>query len=196
MHTTKIKIRVRIEAAMFSLALLISAPVAALRATTLQRLSLDQLAAGCDAVARVSFLHAESRWDHGTIWTLTTLHVMETIKGSLPAEISVRLPGGRVGQFTSTVEGTPRFHPGDDAVVFLKNSTDGGFTVAGWVQGTFRISRDPRTGDQTVTQDSSAFAVFDAATRTFRAEGIRHMPVEEFRGRLASAIARGQGQSR
>ena len=30
--------------------------------------------------------------------------------------------------------------------------------MAGWVEGTFRIARDPRTGGETVTQDSSAFA--------------------------------------
>jgi|SRR5665213_624328 len=171
-------------------------PIAKVRATTLQRLSLDQLVAGADAVARVNFSGSESRWENGTIWTVTTLRVMETMKGNLPAEISVRLPGGRVGHFTATVEGTPRFQPGDDAIVFLKNSPAGGFTVAGWVQGTFRIFREPRTGNQTVTQDSSAFAVFDPATRSFRTEGIRHMPVEEFRGRLASALARGEGQIR
>jgi hypothetical protein len=171
-------------------------PFAGVSATTLQRLSLDQLAAGSDAVARVNFSSTESRWIDGTIWTVTTLQVVDTMKGNLPSEITVRLPGGRVGHLTTTVEGTPRFHPGDDAIVFLKTSPAGGFTVAGWVQGTFRISRDLRTGNQTVTQDSSAFAVFDPATRSFRTEGIHHMPVEEFRGRLASAIAHGEGQIR
>ena len=88
------------------------------------------------------------------------------------------------------MEGTPRFNPGDDAIVFLKISQAGGFTVAGWVEGTFRILRDPQAGGETVTQDSSAFAVFDMATRTFRTEGIRRMPIEEFRARIAAAVAR------
>jgi hypothetical protein len=166
------------------------------RATTLVRLSLDQLAAGSDAVARVNFSSAETRWENGTIWTITKVKVVETMKGNLPGEISVRLPGGRVGHLTATVEGTPRFHPGDDAIVFLKISRAGGFTVAGWVEGTFRILRDPRTGNQTVTQDSSAFAVFDPATRTFRTEGVHRMPMDEFRARLASALARSEGKIR
>ena len=166
------------------------------RATTLVRLSLDQLAAGSDAVARVNFSSAETRWENGTIWTITKVKVVETMKGNLPGEISVRLPGGRVGHLTATVEGTPRFHPGDDAIVFLKISRAGGFTVAGWVEGTFRILRDPRTGNQTVTQDSSAFAVFDPGTRTFRTEGVHRMPIDEFRGRLASAVARSEGKIR
>jgi hypothetical protein len=163
----------------------------ATRATTLARLSLDQLAAGSDAVARVRCAGAESRWEDGSIWTVATFEVVETMKGNLPRELAIRLPGGRVGHLISTVEGTPKFHTGDDAVVFLERSSAGGFTVAGWVEGTFRISRDPRTGGETVTQDSSAFAVFDTATRSFRTEGIHRMPIEEFRARVAATVARG-----
>jgi hypothetical protein len=91
----------------------------ATQATTLARLSLDQLAAGADAVARVRCASAESRWENGSIWTVTTAEVVETIKGSLPHEISVRLPGGRVGHFTASVDGTPKFQPGDEASVLL-----------------------------------------------------------------------------
>jgi len=168
----------------------------AIRATTLARLSLDGLAAGSDAVARVRCAGAESRWENGSIWTVATVEILENLKGNLPREIEVRLPGGRVGHLIATVDGAPKFHPGDEAIVFLERSRTGGFTVAGWVEGTFRISRDPRTGGETVTQDSSAFAVFDTATRTFRTEGIRRMPIEEFRARIAAAVARSEGKTK
>ena len=167
-----------------------------IRATTLARLSLDQLAAGSDAVARVRYAGARSRWENGSIWTVAEVEVLETMKGHLPGEIAVRLPGGRVGHLTAIVDGTPKFNPGDEAVVFLQRSRAGGFTVAGWVEGTFRISHDPRSGRETVTQDSSAFAVFDRATRTFRTEGIRRMPIEEFRARIAASVARSQEKTR
>ena len=68
--------------------------------------------------------------------------------------------------------------------------------MAGWVEGTFRILRDPRTHAEIVTQDSSAFAVFDATTRTFRAEGVHRMPIEEFHARVVAAIARSEERSR
>ena len=42
----------------------------------------------------------------------------------------------------------------------------------------------------------SAFAVFDAATRTFRTEGIRRMPFEEFRARVAAAINHAEEKTR
>jgi hypothetical protein len=186
------RIRIRIIISLLPALLLLPA----IRATTLARLSLDRLAAGSEAVARVRCSSAESRWENGSIWTVATVKVVETLKGNLPREIAVRLPGGRVGHLTATVDGTPKFNPGDEAVVFLERSRARGFTVAGWVEGTFRISRDPRSGGEIVTQDSSAFAVFDTATRTFRTEGIRRMPIEEFRARIAAAVARGEEKTR
>src|SRR6202158_4830193 len=165
-------------------------------ATPLARLSLDQLAAPADAVARVRCASVESRREIGEIWTMTSVDILETMKGDLPTRITVRLPGGRVGHLTAAVDGTPEFNTGDEAVVFLERSRAGGFSVAAWVEGTFRIGRDPRTGLQTVTQDSSAFAVFDTATRTFRTEGVRRMPVALFRERVGAAVTRAQEKPR
>jgi hypothetical protein len=170
--------------------------VPAAGATTLARLSLVQLAAGSDAVARVRCAGSESHWENDSILTVVTFEVVENMKNQLPGEIQVRLPGGQVGHLTASVDGTPKFHPGDEAIVFLQRSTAGGYNVAGWVEGTFRISRNPQTGQETVTQDSSAFAVFDVATRTFRTEGIRRMSIEEFHTRITAAIARGVEKNR
>jgi hypothetical protein len=189
----RMKMRIKIQILQILAALSVAAT---LHGTTLARLSLDQLAAAADNVARLRCVSAESHWENGAIWTVTTFDVIETMKGNLSAQVSVRLPGGRVGHLTATVEGTPKFHPGDEAIVFLERSRSGGFSVAGWVEGTFRISRDPHTGVETVTQDSSAIAVFDLATRSFVTEGIRQMPVEQFRARVASTIARQSEKSR
>jgi len=167
-----------------------------LPATTLARLTLDQMAAGSPAVARVRCVRTESLWKNGSIWTVATLQVVESVKGKLPAEISVQLPGGRVGHLTARVDGSPKFTHGEEAILFLAPAGAGGFTVSGWAEGTFRIGRDARTGEETVTQDSSALAVFDTATRTFRTDGIRRMPMNEFRARLSAAVARGKEKSR
>jgi hypothetical protein len=174
---------------------LLSAAIS-IHATTLARLSLDQLAAAADAVARVRCTSVEARWEYNEIWTVTSLEVIETMKGALPIRIMVRLPGGRVGHLTASVDGTPRFTAGDEAVVFLERSRAGGFSVAAWVEGTFRISRDPRSGLETVTQDSSTFSVFDTTTRAFRTEGFRRMPLEQFRERVAAAVTRAQERPR
>jgi hypothetical protein len=160
------------------------------QATTLARLTLDDLVAASAVVARVHCLGSESRWEGGEIWTFTNFEVLETIKGAAPRLIAVRLPGGQVDHWISTVEGVPRFRPGERAIVFLERTRAGDFTIVSWVQGTFRIHRDARTGRESVTQDSSAFAVFDPATREFRPSGIRKLPLEVFRQRLAEAVER------
>jgi len=172
------------------LMLMVFLATAPTRATTLARLTLDQLAAAADAVARVRCTSVEARWENNEIWTVTNAVIIETMKGALPIRIMVRLPGGRVGHLTASVEGTPRFNAGDEAIVFLERSRAGGFSVAAWVEGTFRIRRDPRSGLETVTQDSSTFSVFDTATRAFHTEGIRRMPIEQFRERVAAAVTR------
>lgn len=166
------------------------------RATSLARLSLVDLAASADAVARVRCSAAESRWEGSSVWTVTTFDVQETMKGKVPSQITVRLPGGRVGHLTAAVDGAPRFSLGEEVVLFLEKSRTGGFTVTGWVEGTFRISRDPTTRAEIVTQDSSSLAVFDATTRTFRAEGIHRMPIGEFRARLGAALSHTPGQEK
>ena len=168
----------------------------AIRATTLARLSLDQLAAAADNVARVRCAGAESHWENGSIWTVTTFDVVDRMKGDLPSRITVRLPGGKVGALNAAVEGTPKFNSGEEAIVFLERIPTGGYSVAGWVEGTFRIALDAKTHQEIVTQDSSGFAVFDTATRAFRAEGIRKMPIEIFRARVTGAIVRAQEKAR
>jgi hypothetical protein len=185
----------RIRTQILMLATLILFIAAAGRPTTLARMSLDQLAAA-DAVARVRCVGAESHWEAGGIWTRTTFDVLETLKGSLPGRVVVRLPGGRVGHLTATVDATPKFAAGEEAYIFLERRQGGDFSPAAWIEGTFHIGRDQRTGLETVTQDSYAFAVFDTAARRFYAEGIRRMPLEQFRARVAVAIARAPERTR
>ncbi len=158
------------------------------RATTLLRMSLEELAAAADAVARVRCLGSESRWEAGQIWTFTQFEVVETLNGVTPREITVRLPGGRVGHLTATVDGVPRFGANEEVILFLEGTPAGDFSVISWLQGTFRLRRDARTGEERVTQDSSGLAVFDPVERRFRAGGIRNLPLEAFKQRLASAF--------
>ncbi len=163
---------------------------ASAQATTLARLSLDQMAGAADAVARVRCAGSESRWENGSIWTVTTFDIVDGLKGPLPPRITVQMPGGKVGPIHEAVEGVPKFREGEKSILFLEKIATGGYSVTAWAEGTFRIVTDERTHRELVTQDSSSFAVFDASARTFRTEGIRRMPVEEFRARVAQAVAR------
>ena len=83
-------------------------------ATTLARMSFDELAQQATAIGRMRCLAAESKWDKGEIWTETQFEVLESNKGALPAIVTVRMMGGRFGHFHSRVEGVPKFKTGEE----------------------------------------------------------------------------------
>jgi hypothetical protein len=160
-----------------------------LYSTTLQRMSLNQMASAADAVVRAQCVGSAARWENGAIWTLSEFEIVERFQGNPPSRVRIRLPGGRVAGVTTRVEDVPQFRVGDDAVLFLEARTDGSYAVTAWVEGTFRIRRAAGDGRELVTQDSSGVAVFDPATKQFRSEGVRNVLWSEFRQRLAGALS-------
>jgi hypothetical protein len=162
----------------------------AARATTLARMTLDQLAQAAGAVVRARCVSTSARWENGSIWTFSEFDVVERFKGNPPARIRVRTPGGRIGHITTRVEASPEFRPGDGAVLFLEAAADGSYGVTAWTEGTFRINEGSQAGSELVTQDSSEAAAFDPVTRKFRSDGTRNLPLSEFRRRLAGALSR------
>lgn len=174
-------------------ALLLAAVAAGVRATTLQRMTIEELAATAPVIARVRCIASESRWEQGRIWTLTQVEVHELLKGSAPRQITLRLLGGKVGGLIAKVEGVPRFTAGEEAIVFLEPSRAGGWGVVSWVQGTFRISRAGAGGEERVTQDTAGVAMFDPRTQRFERGDTRNLPLAEFKMRVARAVERGRG---
>lgn len=165
----------------------------ALDATTIERLPLARMVQAARIIVRARCVSNSTAWASGEIWTFTIFNVEEAWKGErseeVPAMITIRLLGGAAGALTSHVSGVPRFSPGEDAVIFLEPVSPGDFSVLGWAEGTFRIVRDPRTGEKIVLQDTAAFATFNPKTRRFETEGLRNVPLAAFRERVHSALA-------
>ncbi|HKW61563.1 MAG TPA: hypothetical protein VJN89_03370 [Candidatus Acidoferrum sp.] len=159
-------------------------------ATTLARLRFEELTEKSTAVARLRCLSKKSLWLNGEIWTDTDFKVIEQAKGALPANVTVRTLGGTLGRLHSRVEEIPVFHPDEEAYLFLWGREGQPFRVLAWSQGTFRIARDPRTGAETVTQDSAAAPLFDSQAGRFVHEGIRNLPLTAFQMKLRQALQR------
>ncbi|HLZ13570.1 MAG TPA: hypothetical protein VKP58_13370 [Candidatus Acidoferrum sp.] len=162
--------------------------VATANATTLVRLSFDDLARQATAIARARCLASASLWRNGEIWTETEFAVLEVSKGTAPGILRISLPGGRMDHLQSHVEGVPAFRAGEEVYLFLWNARGRDNYVLGWTQGTFRIMHDPRTGLERVTQDSAATPAFDPATREFRHGGVRNVPLPVFQLKLKRAL--------
>jgi hypothetical protein len=157
-------------------------------ATTLARMDLNTLASSAEIIVRVRCIHSETKWESETIWTFADFAVLETFKGAPTQVLRVRLPGGRMNHTEVRIEGVPIFITGEELVLFVEKTSAGDYGVTSWAQGTFRIHRE-KTGDARLTQDSSHFAVFDPRTRQFATEGVRNLPINDFRNQLASALA-------
>jgi hypothetical protein len=170
--------------------------VATASATTLERMSVAKMTQNAQLVVRAQCLANSVAWDSGEIWTFTSFEVEDSWKGAptgAAQQVTVRLLGGSVGNLTSTVSGVPRFRPGEEVILFLQPTARGDFSIVSWVQGTFRIHRDSRSGAEIVVQDTAAFDTYDPATRQFDAVGIRNLSVAALRLRVQSALAAQSG---
>jgi hypothetical protein len=166
------------------LALILLFTGSAARSTTLVRMSVAQMTQTAQLVVRARCVANSVRWDHGEIWTFTSFTVEETWKGPFNSffnqYLTIRLLGGTIGQFTSNVSGVPRFSPSEEVVLFLEPvDPQGSYSVVSWLQGTFRVHEDLRTGQQVAVQDSASFDTFEASTRDFRASGLRNIRIED-----------------
>jgi hypothetical protein len=162
-----------------------------LMATTFMQMSLSKFAQTARLIVRARCLSNSVAWDAGEIWTFTTFEIEETWKGvpaGAAAQVTVRLLGGSLGNVTSTVSGIPRFRPGEEVVLFLEPSVRGAFSIVSWAQGTFRIHRDMRTGQEIVIQDTAAFDRFNPGTRQFESVASSYQSIDYFRSQVRSAI--------
>src|SRR5260221_1986619 len=112
---------------------------AAASATTLVRLSFDDLVEKATAVTRARCVDSISVWRNGEIWTDTEFEVLEVSKGTSAGVLRISLPGGRVHHVPSHVDGVPVFRPGEEAYLFLWRGRGPGTFVLGLTQGTFRF---------------------------------------------------------
>ncbi|MGA9972046.1 MAG: hypothetical protein WBQ07_17045 [Candidatus Acidiferrales bacterium] len=189
--------RTRVTAAAVAVAVLFAATLC--QATTLERMSLAKMAQTAPLIIRARCLANSTAWDAGEIWTFTNFAIEETWKGAPPGaavQLTVRLLGGSVGNLTSTVSGVPRFHPGEEVIVFLEPTARGDFSIVSWVQGTFRIRRDPRTSEEIAIQDTAAFDAFNPATHRFESPGARNLSVAAFNSQVKSALASPTGEKK
>jgi hypothetical protein len=168
-------------------------------ATTLERMSVAKMTQAAELVVRAQCVANATGWDGGEIWTITSFAVEDSWKGApsdAAQQLTVRLLGGSVGNLSSTVSGVPHFRPGEEVILFLQATARGDYSIVSWVQGTFRIHRDARSGAEIVVQDTAAFDTYDRSTRQFDAEGIRNLPVAALGMRVQSALAAQSGEKK
>jgi hypothetical protein len=121
-------------------------------ATTLVRMSLDQLAEASTEIIRGHVVSQQTLWNpqHTRIYTYTTLALDQTYKGNPPSFPVVQQPGGTIGKVRVFVAGTVQFHAQASYMLFLERSgaDSSKFLLVGMMQGAYRIYQDAKTQEE------------------------------------------------
>ncbi len=106
--------------------------------------SLDALARQSTDVVRGDVLSVESFWndDHTMILTDVRIAVREAFKGGGPAEISLRMVGGKVGDLQQTIVGSAAFEPDEEVVVFAAPGHGNVLWLVDFAQAKMRVETD------------------------------------------------------
>ena len=176
------------------LAVLVAALIAtSASATTLVRMSLDQLVEASTEVIRGHVVSQQTLWSpqHTRIYTYTTLALDQTYKGNPPSFPVVQQPGGTIGKVRLFVAGTVQFHAQTDYLLFLQRSAadPSKFLLVGMMQGAYRIYRDAKTQEEELILPLGALA---RGTPTSGAGAIMAgpaVPVHQFQRDVSASLS-------
>jgi hypothetical protein len=130
------------------LAALVSLAVAVVAgATSVKPPSFDELVNGADCVVRARVVAIEPLATPRPgrpplLHTLVTLDVTEVIAGEAPAQLVLKLLGGRVGDFELRVEGVPEFRVGNEDILFVHGNGRTFYPLYAVMHGRYPIKRD------------------------------------------------------
>jgi len=132
-------------------------------ATTLKRLSLDEVAHGSReiVVGTVQKTVAVAGDDErNLIFTDVEFGQLAIWKGSVSdSTVTYRFTGGTIGRRTLTVVGVPRFEVGKRYVLFANPDADEICPTVGWMQGRYVVRKDTKSTTERV-YDSDGHAVY------------------------------------
>lgn len=154
-------------------------------------LSLEDMVAQSDVIAIGNCLDTKSVWTDGTLVTLATVSVTESLKGAESGPLTVVLPGGidanRKIPIAVSYPGAPRLTPGEDVFLFLTSDTDSGmgYNVAGFSQGKFSIVND-EDGVPVVSRDLTKIAL--QGNNGVRRGGANVIPLATFKEQVKSRL--------
>ncbi len=158
-------------------------------ATTVQKLSLQDLARKSEAIVVAEVEETVSRWDDEgkEIYTYVTVRVSDHVKGQkgqkgqkAPATLTLRQLGGQVDKIASVVPGMPEFRKGEQVVLFLSQKDAAGYPwVVGLQQGKYSVVTD-ENGLKQVRNDVDGLTLAGPGGLKAEAKGSSQMTLESF----------------
>ena len=176
------------------LAMLVAILIAAsASATTLVRMSLDQLSEASTEIIRGHVVSQQTLWNpqHTRIYTYTTVALDQTYKGNPPSFPVVQQPGGTVGKVRVFVAGTVHFHAQSSYMLFLERSAadPSKFLLVGMMQGAYRIYRDAETQEERLVLPLGFLARGTPASGAGSIIAGQAVPVRQFQRDVSASLS-------
>jgi hypothetical protein len=95
-----------------------------------------------ESIVMGTVLEVNSSWsvDHSGIFTYVRLEIRDQFKGQpVGQEITLQIPGGRVGEITQVVSDAPSFDVGQQVLVHVYTQDTGYPGVYGWEKGSLTV---------------------------------------------------------
>lgn len=108
-------------------------------ATTLERLSLDEMIGKSTSIVRGKVAGESAVQRGGMIYTSYRIEVAGTLKGKAVSGLEVSVPGGALRGIRQSFAGTPHLDAGHEYVIFVWTSSKGINHIIGLSQGLFDV---------------------------------------------------------
>jgi hypothetical protein len=157
-------------------------------ATTLQQLTLGELAQKSSAIVRAKVTGSSGVLRGRDVYTIYQFEPLETVKprdGTAPAEVA--LPGGVAGGMRQVVAGAPVLRAGQEYVLFLWTGRSGLTQLMGMSQGLFAVERTT-AGDVLTTRPAAGEQMLDGTGHAVHDAGLS-MPWSELKAKVTKALA-------
>lgn len=112
-------------------------------ATVMVEIPFERLTSEADLIVHARVLRTGSRMTqeagHFEPHTVSTLEVLETLRGTATGEVLIDEIGGTSQRGTTWIAGTPRYRVHEEVVVFLRRLPSGAYRTHGMAQGHFEV---------------------------------------------------------
>ena len=171
---------------LFSAVVLSAISVVPVGATTLQRLSLDEMTQQSSAIVRAKVTGSSPILRGANVWTMYQVQVLETLKGPSANTVQVAVPGGVAGGMRQIVAGAPSLTPGGEYVFFLWRGRSGLVQLIGLSQGLLSVTRDAE-GNASLVRPAAKEIMLDHNLKPVTDQGLR-LHWSDFRSRVVSRV--------
>lgn len=112
-------------------------------ATVMVEIPFERLTREADLIVHARVLRTGSRMvqeaGHFEPHTVSTLEVLEALRGTATGEVLIDEIGGTSQRGTTWIAGTPRYRVNEEVVVFLRRLPNGAYRTHGMAQGHFEV---------------------------------------------------------